>query len=220
MVGSFIQLHFFLPSSTTTGRFMSSKQNQPQLYRCEPVDWLWLPKPVRIALGWVVATIFSLTFLSIPICAIFLVPSFWRTFPKLATFLLASVFLSVLLPPKEWKIMRRVPQLLYELYDFSCNLSPETCRKLVMEGDFKQYIIGMHPHGIVPIQALLWTAYCDQYMHIDDRALYGFGAAADVVNYIPFLRNIMVSLPFASLSLLCQNQLLTGRFIFSWNRVG
>lgn len=49
----------------------------------------------------------------------------------------------------------------------------------------------MHPHGIVPIQALLWSAYCDQYLSNENRALYGFGAAADVVGYIPFLRNIM-----------------------------
>ena len=49
----------------------------------------------------------------------------------------------------------------------------------------------MHPHGIVPFQAILWTAYCDQYFRDEKREMYGFGAAADVVAYIPFLRNIM-----------------------------
>ena len=51
----------------------------------------------------------------------------------------------------------------------------------------------MHPHGIVPFHAILWAAYCDQHYVYEDKQLYGFGAAADVVGYLPFLRNIMVS---------------------------
>ena len=45
----------------------------------------------------------------------------------------------------------------------------------------------MHPHGIVPVQALLWAAFCDCYF----EEMYGFGAAASMVQYVPFLRNIM-----------------------------
>jgi hypothetical protein len=41
-----------------------------------------------------------------------------------------------------------------------------------------------------------WTSYCDQYL----PGLYGFGAAADVVAYIPFLRNIMSMLTAGSAS--------------------
>lgn len=90
--------------------------------------------------------------------------------------------------------MRKVCQLTYEIFDFSCNLSEEKRKKAILAGDSGQYIIGMHPHGIVPLQALLWCAYCDQYMSDDEgRKLYGFGAAADVVMYVPFLRNIMVN---------------------------
>mmetsp|Transcript_27409 Transcript_27409/g.86884 ORF Transcript_27409/g.86884 Transcript_27409/m.86884 type:complete len:208 (-) Transcript_27409:73-696(-) len=37
------------------------------------------------------------------------------------------------------------------------------------------------------MQAVLWTSFCDQYMH----DLYGFGAAASITQYIPFLRNIL-----------------------------
>ena len=36
-------------------------------------------------------------------------------------------------------------------------------------------------------QALLWAAYCDQFV----PEAYGFGAAASVVCYIPFLCNIV-----------------------------
>eukprot|EP00428_Durinskia_dybowskii_P060943 CAMPEP_0170373986 /NCGR_PEP_ID=MMETSP0117_2-20130122/10360_1 /TAXON_ID=400756 /ORGANISM="Durinskia baltica, Strain CSIRO CS-38" /LENGTH=264 /DNA_ID=CAMNT_0010628911 /DNA_START=472 /DNA_END=1266 /DNA_ORIENTATION=- len=51
----------------------------------------------------------------------------------------------------------------------------------------------MHPHGIVPFHAGLWAAYADQYLSdkVSGRALYGFGAAADAVAYVPGLRNIM-----------------------------
>merc|ERR1712013_899489 len=78
--------------------------------------------------------------------------------------------------------------------------------------DGQKFIVGMHPHGIIPFHALLWAAYCDQYLtcEIDDdgaddvddaggkkqkatkpHKMYGFGATADVVLYLPFLRNLM-----------------------------
>jgi hypothetical protein len=63
--------------------------------------------------------------------------------------------------------------------------------EILKYSDTHQLILAMHPHGIVPFQAILWAAYCDQYFTIGDRSLYGFGAAADVVGSIPFLRNIM-----------------------------
>ena len=60
-------------------------------------------------------------------------------------------------------------------------------------GDDHQLIMCMHPHGIVPFHAWLWAAYADQYLYdkASGRALYGFGAAADAVGYVPGLRNIM-----------------------------
>lgn len=48
-------------------------------------------------------------------------------------------------------------------------------------------ILAMHPHGIVPYQAMLWSAYSDQCLH----GLYGFGAAADIAEFVPFLRNVL-----------------------------
>ena len=46
-------------------------------------------------------------------------------------------------------------------------------------------------HGVVPIHALLWAAFCDQYLrdHTTGRTLYGTGAAPDIAMYLPFLRN-------------------------------
>jgi len=58
-------------------------------------------------------------------------------------------------------------------------------------------ISAMHPHGIVPFQALFWAAYTTQYLEIPAtntqprKSLYGFAAAANVVFNLPFVRNIL-----------------------------
>ena len=56
----------------------------------------------------------------------------------------------------------------------------------------ERFILGMHPHGVVPIQAFLWAAYCDQYMRTDEHGtVYGFGGMASVIFRFPVLRTIM-----------------------------
>ncbi len=161
------------------------------LYKCEPVDWLWLPRPIRISLAYITTTLFSLTFFSIPFSACFLLPMTWRKFPILSTIYVGSLILSMLLPLKEWPFFRKLGQLWYELFDFRCNLSKEAIDRIIIEGSTHQFIVAMHPHGIIPLQAVLWAGYCDQYLRNENGAMYGFGAAADAVEYIPFLRNIM-----------------------------
>ncbi len=96
---------------------------------------------------------------------------------------------------------RRIGQLWYEVFDMHANLSPEKIRETLEINKDVQMILAMHPHGIVPYQAILWAAYCDQYFTAPDgRMLYGFGAAADAVGYVPFLRNIMGFLTAGSAS--------------------
>jgi len=89
--------------------------------------------------------------------------------------------------------VRKVGQLWYEIFQFSANKSPEELMESIEYGDDHQLVMCMHPHGIVPYHAGLWAAYADQYMSdpATGRALYGFGAAADAVGYVPGLRNIM-----------------------------
>jgi hypothetical protein len=169
------------------------KNAEAVLYKCEPVEFLWMPKPIRKMCGWIIVTVFATSFLSIPLSCILLIPAIWRNAPVCASIYLASLVISMAMPMKEWPYARKLCQLTYEIFDFSCNLSDKQRRDVIIAGDTAQYIIGMHPHGIVPLQALLWCAYCDQYMSDDEgRKMYGFGAAADVVMYIPFLRNLMV----------------------------
>jgi hypothetical protein len=72
-------------------------------------------------------------------------------------------------------------------------MSPEKRKALVARCNKTKYIICMHPHGIIPFQAAIWAAFCDQYLRDETNTLnlYGFGAAADVVMFLPFLRNWM-----------------------------
>jgi MFS family permease len=168
-----------------------SKEEPSKLIPAVPVNWLWLPKPLRIALGWVTLTVFALSFLSPIFALILLVPGFWRSCPFTAGIFLTSLILSFVIKPKEWASFRIVGQLWYEIFQFSCNVSPEKVENLLNYCDTHQLILAMHPHGIVPFQAVLWSAYCDQYFNNGKKFMYGFGAAADVVQYVPFLRNFL-----------------------------
>ncbi|RYZ15583.1 MAG: hypothetical protein EOO70_06495 [Myxococcaceae bacterium] len=85
-------------------------------------------------------------------------------------------------------------QLWYEVLQLQANLSPSDIAQRLDEAQQTQLILAMHPHGIVPFQAVLWSAYCHQYFQDTadpTRALYGFGAAADIVQHVPLLRNLL-----------------------------
>eukprot|EP00607_Mallomonas_marina_P010685 CAMPEP_0182422626 /NCGR_PEP_ID=MMETSP1167-20130531/8353_1 /TAXON_ID=2988 /ORGANISM="Mallomonas Sp, Strain CCMP3275" /LENGTH=289 /DNA_ID=CAMNT_0024600827 /DNA_START=381 /DNA_END=1250 /DNA_ORIENTATION=+ len=104
----------------------------------------------------------------------------------------ASLLISMMMPLREWKWTRKIGQLWYEVFQVQSNISKEERLKLVSDGENKNYVVCMHPHGIIPIHACIWSAYCDQYLVDNDgHSLYGFGAAADVVFSIPFLRNML-----------------------------
>lgn len=165
------------------------------LHRCEPVSFLHLPRPVRVALGWITLVLFSLSFYSIPLIIIFTVYAFVvaSAVPWVGLLVVyGAVVVSFLLPTAEIAAVRNLGQLWYEIFDFSSNLDEATRNEYINLGKTNQYILGMHPHGIIPIQAVLWASYCHQYMVNESNALYGFGAAADVVAYVPFLRNLMI----------------------------
>ena len=163
------------------------------LYKCEPVSWANVPRPVRTALAYITVCLFSLCFLAVPILLLLLadLATFQLVPLSVSLSFIVCVAISLILPVREWPAARLVGQLWYELFDFHCNVSEEERHHFISEGDTAQFIIGMHPHGIIPLQAILWTAYCEQYLSHGDRALYGFGAAADVTQYLPFLRNVM-----------------------------
>lgn len=104
---------------------------------------------------------------------------------------------------------RKLGQLWYEPFQYSFNLSPEECIERSKLKLHQKVIVCMHPHGIVPLHAVLWAACCDQFFTNPEtnQKLYGFGAAADIVQYVPFLRNVLGFLTAGSAS---YNVLKTG----------
>jgi len=160
-----------------------------QLYACVPSSWLWMPKWARLTLGWISVTIFSMTFLSGPITLLLFLPQAWSFAPSLSKLFSASVVISYLLPLKEWPYFRRVGQLWYEIFQVSTNLSIDEVKERIQSAQVSTGITNIHPHGIIPIHGIILGAYFDQYFGQD---CYGFAAAADVVFYVPFLRNILV----------------------------
>jgi 2-acylglycerol O-acyltransferase 2 len=153
-----------------------------------------------VALGWLTICGFSFTFFSPVLFFVLMIPYLWKRFPWIQISIAMSLALSYLMPLREWPWFRRIGQLWYEVFDFHCNMSEEKILKTLKVSEEKQLILAMHPHGIVPYQAILWAAYCDQYITHDGKHMYGFGAAADAVGYIPFLRNIMGFLTAGSAS--------------------
>lgn len=72
------------------------------LYKCEPKNWLFLPKFARKAVAWLTITGFSLTFFSPALFFVLLVPSLWKRYPWVQGSIATSLALSYLLPLREW----------------------------------------------------------------------------------------------------------------------
>lgn len=71
-----------------------------------------------------------------------------------------AVALSLLWPSREWKMARALGQLWYPIFDFRHNLTDEWRPD---EVDLhRRYCVALSPHGVVPVQAILWAAFCDQ----------------------------------------------------------
>jgi len=171
------------------------------LINCDPEYWYWLPRPIRRCLAWITISAYSLSFLSIPLSTLFLLPSLWVLAPKTMGTCAVLIATSLIMPLKEWPWIRKIGQLWYDEFQLRCNLSKEKRELLIESSEKNQYILSTHPHGIIPIHAILWTSFCDQYLtKPDGGTLYGFGAAADVVFYTPFLRNILSWLSAGSAS--------------------
>lgn len=107
---------------------------------------------------------------------------------------LASLLLNVTLatfPNKRWPWFRSVFELWFDCFDFHHNLVVKkenpNMAALTKEESNALLICAMHPHGVIPIQAFLWMAFCNLFL----EKSYGFGAAANVVLRIPLLRQVL-----------------------------
>ena len=112
---------------------------------------------------------------------------------RVATTALACLFALGCAPMREWIGARRFCQVYYETFGVRHNLHPDYVKVMVDEwANGTRYILGMHPHGVIPIQTLVWAAYADQYCRTAEHGtLYGFGGMATILMYMPFMRSIM-----------------------------
>ena len=184
-------------------------KNGVKLYKCVPTEFLWMPRWLRLVCGWLLVGYFVSLFMVLPLAAAFLHPFFWTTVPRrvCSALYLVSMVASMYVPLKEWPALKPLAQLWYELFDISCSLSPDDRKAAVERGcrfdaaNVNGSITAMHPHGIVPFQALFWASYTSQYLEMRDagadknseakHSLYGFAAAANAVFSLPFLRNLL-----------------------------
>jgi hypothetical protein len=174
-------------------------ENGVKLYSCVPTDFKSWPRWLRMIVGWLQMMYFVFLFLLIPISLVLLHPWFWASPFKVlcSSSYLGLIVVSLFVPLKEWPALHNAGQLWYEAFDVSSNLSPDERRAMVEHGNGPNgNIAAMHPHGIVPFQALLWAAYSEQYLQINEAGkpkkwLFGFAAAADVVFSLPLLRNLL-----------------------------
>lgn len=88
------KIHCAIPQSTL--------EKEAILYKCEPDDWAYLPKVIRTLLGWATVLLFTLSFFTVPICCVLLIPTLWRKIPVISTLCLATAVASMLIPLKEW----------------------------------------------------------------------------------------------------------------------
>lgn len=192
--------------------YVSVLERPAKLHTAVPVDWLWMPRQVRFTIGYLLLVWFTLLFFSIPSFLMLLFPFMWRgSMWYFSTTYVVAGAASLLMPELELPWMRPLFQLWYEILNFKTNLGSEDINYIVNYGEDKaanrRLVTCMHPHGVLPYQAALWSAYCGQYA----PELYGFGATADVVLSIPFLRNVISGLSAGRASFnVCYDGLVNG----------
>jgi hypothetical protein len=167
---------------------------ESELFKCQPDSWKWLHPSLRLFLGWTLLIIFSSSFLVLPVSGLlFLTPWVWKTYPIIAALWLLFLVILAIIPLKEWPAARCLAELWYDIFQVSVNMTPAARQKYMDMSESHNFAICMHPHGIIPFQAVIWAAYCEQYMTDKDNGnkLYGFGAVADIVMQMPFLRSFM-----------------------------
>lgn len=88
--------------------------SRPELSPCVPVDFLWLPKQIRRALGVISLSIFCLLFVAVPLIILYTVLRFSLYRCSLSLFdglIYGSTMLSLILPMREWPEARKIAQL-------------------------------------------------------------------------------------------------------------
>jgi hypothetical protein len=168
----------------------------PALFPCKPEApyLLAIPPSARKAIAWILVTLFACTYYALPTMVIGSVVLGTIGYVRTAAALAMALIIGASWPMREWPGARSFCQIFYEIFHVRHNLTDARIAKIVessVEGG-ERYILGMHPHGVVPIQCLLWAAYADQYLRTSKHGtVYGFGGMASVILYLPILRQLL-----------------------------
>lgn len=168
----------------------------PTLYPCvvEEAYLRNIPQALRHVLAISVVTLVGSLFYVIPAAVVLAVTLAAIGHLRLSSALVVLLVCLATHPLREWPAARKFFQILYEPFGVRHNQPPERIRRVVedcyLNGD--RYILGMHPHGVFPIQALIWAAFADQYLATPELGtLYGFGGMASVIYRLPIIRSLM-----------------------------
>jgi len=167
----------------------------PALYTCTPDEpWIVSLKPwQRDMLGWVSITSICSLYYALPAYIIWVVVAACRG-QRMTAALAALVFAFLSCAPQQERIgARRFFQVLYKIFNVRHTASPEEIEDMVKRwSEGQRFILGMHPHGVFPVQCLIWAAVADQYLRTPEHGtLYGFGGMATVITRMPFMRSLM-----------------------------
>lgn len=84
------------------------------------------------------------------------------------------------LPYSPWPFWRKLFRTWYPVFQIRHNLH-------VKPPEEQLTIVTMHPHGVIPLQGLVWSALCDQWYSKE----YGTAAAANVLLRLPLFRHCL-----------------------------
>ena len=153
-----------------------------------------LPTPLPFHLlfaGWLLACICSSAFYIGPILLV-LPPFMCLYYPKVALTLFLINLVLVFYPIKPWRRFRTFFELFYDIFDVHHNMTPKFTQFLANENHLS--ILAMHPHAIIPLQAFIWSAFCDRFI----PQFYGVGATSDQALRLPIVRHILLYLSVGS----------------------
>mmetsp|Transcript_33663 Transcript_33663/g.39220 ORF Transcript_33663/g.39220 Transcript_33663/m.39220 type:complete len:464 (+) Transcript_33663:49-1440(+) len=145
-----------------------------------------LPLPAHIRIfAWLLALFCSSAFYTGPLLLFLPTIVYFTYSTHLALGIVILDIILVFYPNQEWPFFRQLFQVWYELFDFHHNVTTETHKIFAKHNNLS--ILAMHPHGIIPIHAFIWSAFCDQYL----PTLYGVGATTDAAQRLPILRQML-----------------------------
>ena len=119
--------------------------------------------------------------------ALLLVPPFLYPYAPNAAILVLVLDIVLLILPidRPWPALRVLFQLWYEPFSVRHNLANASLADALAKEELSIY--AMHPHGVIPVHAFLWAAFCHQYM----PHAYGVGSTTNAALRLPILRHVL-----------------------------